>query len=133
MDKMRDKIVRFMYGRYGQDEFSVALMITGMVLMVLSVLPKMHFLYAISFMCVVYAMYRTFSKDFNKRYKERNWYLKVSKKPSKFIRIQTRRFKERKTHDYYRCNKCGTYNRIPKGHGKILITCPKCSNQFERK
>ena len=72
MDKMRDKIVRFMYGRYGQDEFSVALMITGMVLMVLSVLPKMHFLYAISFICVVYAMYRTFSKDFNKRYKERN-------------------------------------------------------------
>ena len=55
---------RFMYGRYGQDEFSVALMITGMVLMFLSVLPKMHFLYAISFMCVVYAMYRTFSKDF---------------------------------------------------------------------
>ena len=65
--------------------------------------------------------------------KERNWYLKVSKKPSKFIRIQSRRFKERKTHDYYRCNKCGTYNRIPKGHGKILITCPKCSNQFERR
>lgn len=28
---------------------------------------------------------------------------------------------------------CRTYIRIPKGHGKVIITCPKCRTQFERK
>ncbi len=133
MEKFRSRIQQFMYGRYGQDELSMALMGAGVVFMFLSMFPHMRAAYYISLILILAALYRSFSKNITKRLKERDKYMKAVAGPKKFFRIQIRRFKERKTYDYYKCSKCGTYNRIPKGHGRIVITCPKCHNQFERK
>lgn len=122
-----------MYGRYGQDELSLALVGAGVIFMFLSMFPHMRVAYYISLILILAALYRSFSKNITKRLQERDKYMKAVAGPKKFFRIQIRRFKERKTYDYYKCSKCGTYNRIPKGHGRIVITCPKCHNQFERK
>ncbi len=32
-----------------------------------------------------------------------------------------------------KCPKCGITTRVPKGKGKIRITCPKCGEIFQRK
>lgn len=133
MEKFRSRMQQFMYGRYGQDELSSALMMLGMICLFLSLFPHMGAAYSLSLLLFLFSLYRSLSKNHAKRLREREQYLKLSDKPRRFFRIQVRRFRERKTYDYYKCNRCGTYNRIPKGHGKILITCPKCHNQFERK
>ena len=130
---LKEKLRQMTYGAYGQDELSRALSVFSMVCLVLSLFRVFSFLYIVAVVSLVWSIYRTFSKNHAKRIKERNAYLKLIAKPKAFFNIQKRRFAERKTHDYYKCPQCKTYNRIPKGHGKILITCPKCRSQFERK
>lgn len=34
---------------------------------------------------------------------------------------------------FFKCPQCGHTLRVPKGKGKIKITCPNCSNRFEAK
>lgn len=130
---LKEKLRRMTYGAYGQDELSRALSIFSMVCLVLSLFRIFSFLYIVALVSLIWSIYRTFSKNHAKRTKERNTYLKLIAKPKAFFNIQKRRFAERKTHDYYKCPQCKAYNRIPKGHGRILITCPKCRTQFERK
>lgn len=133
MEKFRIKLQQFMYGRYGQDELSQTLIAGAILLLLLSMFPHMRAAYYLSLLLICLALFRILSKNREKRFREREMFLKRTDRPKRFFRIQIRRFKERKTYDYYRCGKCGTYNRIPKGHGRIIITCPKCHNQFERK
>jgi ribosomal protein L37AE/L43A len=35
-----------------------------------------------------------------------------------------------KTHKYYRCTHCRQLIRVPRGKGKICISCPKCRTEF---
>ena len=43
------------------------------------------------------------------------------------------RWQDRKTHRYFRCPQCRATVRVPRGKGKIRITCPKCKHQFVKK
>ena len=36
-------------------------------------------------------------------------------------------------HRYYKCPKCRQSVRVPRGKGKISITCPRCREKFIRK
>lgn len=121
-----------MYGRYGQDELALCMLALAVLLGFISVFPHLHAFYYVSLVLIALALYRCFSKNTYRRRLEREKYLRLIAKPQRFFRIQRRRFQERKTYDYYKCAGCGTYNRVPKGHGRIVITCPKCHNQFEK-
>ncbi|MCR4675383.1 MAG: hypothetical protein K5675_10245 [Lachnospiraceae bacterium] len=37
---------------------------------------------------------------------------------------------QKKIYKFYTCSSCGQKVRVPKGKGKIEITCPKCKNTF---
>ena len=66
------------------------------------------------------------SKNFEARRKELNWYLRVSEKPRAEIKLLGNKIRDRKTHKYFKCKSCKTVLRVPKGRGKIEVTCPKC-------
>ena len=113
-----------MYGRNGVDAFGRFLLIAALVLNVISCLPYMDILYFASAGLLVYLIFRTLSKNLYKRQSENAKYLKIQ---NKFLRDKNTRKKmwdERKTHKYFKC-KCGTRLRVPRGKGKIEITCPK--------
>ena len=121
-----------MRGRYGGDEFNRMLLVLAIVISILSVLPHLRFLYLVGLVLLGYSIYRSLSRKIDKRYKERVWYLKVTEKPRKWFGLQKRRFQERKVYVYYKCPGCKRYNRVPKGHGRIEIRCPKCSKTYIR-
>ena len=123
---------RFMQGRYGQDEMSSTFSKIGLILIIISVFPHCYMAYPFGLVLLLWSVFRSFSRNIYKRQREREKYLKITKKPRDFFSITRKKFKDRKTHDYYKCPNCGTYNRIPKGHGRIVITCPKCRTSFER-
>lgn len=134
--KFREKIAQFMYGRRGTDEFARFLLIVTLVFIVLSwlfqgVLQSLFSMLTIA--SLAYCYYRILSRDIYKRQKENAWYLQKKSAVQKWFRSVKDRWTQRKDYKFFRCPSCHTLLRVPKGKGKILLTCRKCGNRFERK
>lgn len=125
-----------MYGRRGTDDFARFLLIATLVLIVLSwlfggVLQSVFWLLGVA--CLVYCYFRILSRDIYKRQKENAWYLQKKTAFTKWFRSLKDRWQQRKDYRFFRCPSCHTLLRVPKGKGKIQLTCRKCGNRFERK
>lgn len=127
------KIQQFMAGRYGNDQFTLFLSIFGLVLSALGNFRALRFLYFIGLALILYGLFRSFSKTYEARRKELNWYLRVSEKPRAWLKLSGNKIRDRKTHRYFKCKNCKTVMRVPKGRGKIEITCPKCRMKVVKK
>ena len=115
----------FMLGRYGVDKFTMAILTAGVICSLLGMFlrwPLLNLLLTIlSYGLMGWAIFRTLSRNTYKRYQENRKYL---------------RFMERlkdKEHRYFDCPRCRQPVRVPKGKGKIEITCPKCREKFIKK
>ena len=69
---------------------------------------------------------------FSTPYEENEKYLKAIKPVQQFFNLQKKRFSDR-SHKYYRCPSCKQMVRLPKGKGKIIVTCPSCHQKFEKR
>lgn len=133
MKQLAQKLQQFMVGRYGNDEFTLFLSIAGLILGLLANFKYLGFLYYIGAILIFFGLFRTLSKNYNARRKELNRYLLWSAKPKAEIKLLINRIQERETHKYFKCKKCKAVLRVPKGRGKIEITCPKCSAKVIKK
>ena len=125
MNRFGSWLRRFMQGRYGTDKLNTAVLITGLVVCVISMFIPIALLrltlMTLSYVLMFWAIFRTFSRNTYKRYQENRKYLQFLE-----------RLKD-KNHKYYRCPKCRQTVRVPKGKGKIAISCPKCKEKFIKK
>lgn len=130
---MREKLQRFMYGRYGFDELSKVHLIVVIVCMVVSMFLDSSLLYIVSLALLVYCYYRAFSRNIAKRQQEVQVFRNIRYKQ----RVKWNNFKlhqqQKKTHRFFKCPQCKQKVRVPKGKGKICITCPKCRTEFIKK
>lgn len=130
---MRERLVRFMQGRYGVDKFSNFLIILALVLLVLDLFIPFVFLRTVALLLVLYAYFRILSKNHYKRYAENERYMKYYNKVRFFWVRRKSHMEQRRTHKIYKCPSCKQSIRVPKGKGKIAITCPKCRTEFIRR
>jgi hypothetical protein len=122
-----------MIGRHGSDRLSVFLLIIALVLTVFADLFKLTFLKYTSFLIMAIGIYRVLSKNTVKRRMENYKFVMLTTHiQSSFKNIQTR-IKDSKTHRHFSCPSCKATLRLPKGKGKIMITCPKCRKEFSKK
>ncbi len=125
LDKLSAWMRRFMAGRYGTDQLNMAILGAGLVLCIISMfirIPQLNLLMTtISYALVFWAVFRTFSRNTYKRYEENRKFRQF------FDRLKDRE------HRYYTCPKCHQSVRVPRGKGKIAITCPRCRERFVRK
>ncbi len=133
LQQLTTKIQQFMVGRYGSDEFSLVLSIAGIILSFLGNFKYLGFLYFIGTLMIFYSLFRSLSKNYEARRKELNWYLVWSMKPKAQIKLLINQIRDRNTHRYFKCKSCKTVMRVPKGRGKIEITCPKCRAKVVKK
>ena len=129
---MREKLSRFMQGRYGNDRFNQVLMITALVCMVLSFLG-LNIFYTIALILMVYAYFRMFSRKIYQRAAENQKYLQQEMKLRNWFAGQKRLLVQRKTHHIYKCPSCKQKLRVPRGRGRIEIRCKKCGTTFIKK
>lgn len=131
------KIRQWMQGRYGTDEFNRFLSVVAIIFLVASLFGRLWyplmFLYIPGVLLLGYTIFRTLSKNLYARSKERDFYVRVKGKISGFFRLQKRRWNERGTSRFYKCPKCRATVRVPKGRGRIEITCPKCRERFVKR
>lgn len=126
---MSEKIRRWMYGRYGVDNMSKTMIYVALGLCILSIFMFRGLFYFVSMGLMIYAYYRAFSRNIQKRYAELQRYEKWKKSVKNFPKTMAMR----KTHHIYRCPNCRQKIRIPRGKGNIEITCPKCRTKFLKK
>ena len=130
---MRDKIYRFMQGRYGTDDFYKFIFWVALIGIVINWFFKSQLLSFAVTLILVYAMYRVLSKNHSARYAENQRYLQATAKIRYWFDQQKKLMEERKYHHIYTCPKCRQKIRIPKGKGKIMIRCPKCHHEFQKR
>lgn len=127
---MREKLMRFMYGRYGIDSLGKFLLGAGIVFFLLSGFFDLGIFYLLAWAVLIYSYFRMFSRNIYKRAAENQAYLKHTAKIRSFWWTQKNLFRQRKTHHIYKCPSCSQKIRVPKGKGKIEIRCPKCQTTF---
>lgn len=116
---------RFMMGRYGGDKLNMLILTVGAIACIAALFiwyaPVKLGLMILSYVLMGWSIFRSLSRNTYKRYQENRRYL-----------LFLQRLKDR-DHKYYSCPKCRQNIRVPKGKGKIAISCPKCKEKFVRK
>lgn len=131
MNDFKAKLIRFMSGRYGTDQLNKFLFKIIIVCFILNFFGLRIFS-KISLVLVIFYIFRSLSKDYNRRYAENQAYLKLSDKFTwKFSNLK-KDLEYRKTHKIFKCNKCKKKLSVPKGKGKIEVSCP-CGNKIRKK
>lgn len=130
---MREKFQRFMWGRYGYDDLNRVLMITALVCMVLSLFPRGHIFYLIAGVAMAYSYFRMFSRNIAKRSRENQWFMNKTAKVRKLFGKKEREWQQSRQYHIYKCPKCRQKIRVPRGRGRIAITCRKCGTEFIKK
>ncbi len=127
---MREKIQRFMQGRYGgQDELNKFLLIITVVLFVLS-LFTVRFFYIVAVILLIFSYYRMFSRNISQRYAENQKFLFLKNKIFSKFRKYKSMASQSKEYRFYKCPACHQTVRVPRGKGRIMIKCPRCTNEF---
>ncbi len=122
---MKMSLQRFMQGRYGTDRLNTLILVVGLMLCVGSMFMPAGWpvvvMTGLAYLCSFVVIFRCLSRNTYKRYQENRQYLSL-----------LNRLKDRE-HRYFSCPKCRQSVRVPKGKGKISITCPRCREKFTKK
>ena len=130
---MRDKLRLFMAGRNGVDALNMALLAVSVVLSLLSRVRGLAFLYLISMAALIFAVFRMLSRNLAARSRENAWYYTRYSKAKTEIAGFIDRTRQCRDYKFFSCPGCRNRLRVPRGKGKLQITCPRCGHRFSGK
>lgn len=130
---MREKFYRFMQGRYGTDDLSKFLVGVSLVLVILNIFTRSAIFNLLFWVCLIYSYFRMFSKNYSARYQENQKFLELKNKWKYKYDNHKKLREQKKIYHIYRCPYCKQKIRILKGRGTIIVTCPKCKQEFGKR
>lgn len=136
-------ISRFLVGRNGMDDCAKTMLIFGVVALFLQYIVGIFngllssILSYVSLALFIYAIFRILSRNVDARRREnvewvKRWSPVEIKMRRKYSSMKERQ-EGRGEYKFFTCEKCGQTMKVPKGKGKIRVTCPKCRAEFEKK
>ena len=125
-------IQRLLYGRYGWDQLNFCLTGVALVLYLLDLFLDASPLYLIYFLCILVVLFRVFSRNYARRRAENAKFLTLVGPVVRWFKLR-RTIHRDKDHCYFKCPNCGQQLRVPRGKGKITVTCRSCGVSFEEK
>ena len=129
---IRNAIQRLMYGRYGGDQLNIFLLGLYLVLYLISWLANLPLLYWLSLAVFAAVLYRMLSRNYARRREENARFMKLAGPVLSWLRLR-RTIRRDKDHMYFKCPSCGQQLRVPRGKGKITVTCRSCGALFQEK
>lgn len=130
------KISAFMQGRYGMDEINITLLVVSIIISLVSGfvfnLPARLIMSAVSVGLLALCIFRALSRNIYKRTAENRRYKPVFSAVTGWFSLTYKKFRDGRTHRYYKCPECKTQLRVKNVKGKHTIRCPKCGNKFEK-
>ena len=122
-----------MSGRNGMDELARMQSWVVLILLLLGLFTRLGIFSILALALMIYMYFRVFSRNTAKRYEENQKYVNFRYNCTVQWKKQKKRMQQMKTYRFFKCPTCTQEVRVPKGHGKIEISCPKCREKFIRK
>lgn len=126
MKKIIGRIKKWFQNKYGMDELGSMLSISGMILLVLASYFKSSILKSLAAAGLIFFVYRFFSSQHWERQEENRQFCK-------YIKLWKMRYEYRMEYRIYLCKRCGRFVRVPKGKGKIQVTCTACGAKMMKR
>ena len=153
----------FMKGRNGADELTIVMGFAGIVIAMVGSIARIQWLSWIAIAVIVIGVLRGLSKNVDARRKENEAFVAATANVpglGKFVaslggrtaaastsraagtskedferakRTAKKMWKGRKTTAYLKCPNCGQQLRVPRGKGRITVTCRSCGAVFQEK
>lgn len=130
---MKERFRRFMAGRYGNDGLNQFLNIVCLVFMVLALVTGFSLLYYVALGILIWIYFRMLSRNISARSAENYKYYTLKDQLDGWVRGKKNQWAGRKQFRYFTCAQCRQKLRVPRGRGRIQISCPRCGNQFIKK
>lgn len=127
------RMAQWMMGRYGIDELTQALMLLGCGFVLVNFFAHSGILSTLALLLMALGIFRCYSRNIAARARELAKYQELMVKPRAWWRLLNKKWVNRKTTIYFKCKGCGAVLNVPKGKGKILVTCPKCGAKEEKR
>ena len=127
---MRYRLRQFLDKCYGFDLLGYLLLGACVLLTMLSrlfdvVLPSLF-----ASIALVWAVSRAFSHNIHNRWEENQRLLKLLPNLRRALSDSMLRHQQRRDCKFFRCPGCHNRLRLPRGKGRIQITCPRCGQRF---
>lgn len=130
-----DRFGQLFDGRRGADALGILAVIIAAILIVAGfVSPGMRTTAnLVALILLAYALWRVSSKDVYARYNENEAFLKALGPVGRWVRSPKAAWAETRAYKHVKCSSCGQRVRVPRGKGRLRVTCPKCGEKFEVK
>ena len=128
---MKEWLKKVMQGRYGVDQLSNAMITLSIILVIISVFTKSSIVNYAAMVILALSYFRIFSRNVYKRYDENTKFLNLWAPIKSKVSGAFNRVKQFRTYKFFKCPQCKQELRVPKGKGKIKVSCPKCHTKFE--
>ena len=130
------KIQLFMQGRNGIDGFGIFLFVSYFFVKSAANFSKSFLLFILSLAIIIFMVFRVLSRNIPKRQYENTIFMKYYNRVLGWFKnsanLSRERARVRPTHKIYVCPRCKKHLKVPKGKGKIEISCP-CSYKFTKR
>lgn len=131
MKNFKQKLIYFMYGRYGIDEMYYGLFALWIILVAVNMFVRSYIIYLIETAVIIYSLWRVMSKKKDKRRRENEAFLKLWNPVKSWFILQKDRIRDIKSSRYRKCPKCHAIIKLPNKRGKHTTHCPKCGERFD--
>jgi ribosomal protein S27E len=122
-----------MAGRNGIDQMNIILLVMVLALNFAGRFTDLLIFRLLASIALVYTVYRILSRNLAQRRAEN---YRLMHFPVYLRQLQRSRRERRKQSGEYRfftCPDCRNKLRVPRGKGKLQITCPRCGQRFSGK
>ena len=125
------KMMEWLQGRQGPDDLAVFSMNLAIVVVVVNLFARVSWLGWVALVLIAYSMFRIQSKNLGSRARETEAFLKALGPARPWVQNPRAAWAELRAYKHVRCASCKQRVRVPRGKGKLRVTCPRCKTKFE--
>lgn len=135
-DTMRAMLDRLFAGRNGVDQLNIALFVLAILFWMASLFSPTYgfsrLFHGLCLLAAAFCIVRALSRNLGRRQQENQKFLSLFRGGHAGHSWRVK-MEQRRQYKIFRCPSCGIKLRVPRGKGKIKVTCRQCGATFEKK
>jgi ribosomal protein S27E len=119
-----------MAGRNGIDQLNIVLLVMALALNFAGRFTGLLIFRLLASITLVYSVFRITSRNLAQRRAENYRFIRFPDYLRQLQRSRQDRRQQLREYRFFTCPDCKNKLRVPRGKGKVQITCPRCGQRF---